>query len=176
VSELTSTAGIVALAALALAGVGIALSALLYARLREIRGAQRVVLGAGGTRDLVEQGSHLERRLDELAAAQRSDAAGAEERMVTAERRLDRALSHASVVRYDAYNEMSGRQSSSIALLDEHGDGVVVSSILHREQARVYAKDVNGRDSELGISPEERQAIDAAMAGGTDGGSPEPSR
>ena len=52
------------------------------------------------------------------------------------------------MIRYDAYNEMSGRQSSSMALLDEKGTGVVMSSILHRDQARLYVKGV--RDGEPG--------------------------
>jgi len=50
--------------------------------------------------------------------------------------RHDRA---APLVRYDAYNELSGHQSLSIALLDEHQSGIVLSCIHHCDQARVYA-------------------------------------
>jgi hypothetical protein len=176
VSELTSTAGIVALVALGLAGVGIAVAAVLYVRLREVRGAQSVVLGDGGSRDVVAHGRELADRVDGLAERQREDNAAVDERLLAAERRLERVLSRASVVRYDAYDEMTGRQSSSIALLDDHADGVLVSSILHREQARVYAKRVSKGDSELGISPEEKQAIDVAMGGESGGGPPSPGR
>ena len=63
------------------------------------------------------------------------------------------------MLRYDAFNETSGRQSSSVALLDEHGNGVVISAILQREQARVYAKPLRGGGSELELSPEELEAI-----------------
>jgi Protein of unknown function (DUF4446) len=70
------------------------------------------------------------------------------------------------VIHYDAYNEMSGRQSSSIALLDDHRDGVVLSSILHREQARLYAKPVRSGRSELDLSPEEQAAVDTALGRG----------
>jgi ATP-dependent Clp protease adapter protein ClpS len=66
-------------------------------------------------------------------------------------------------VRYDAYNEMSGQQSSSVALLDSHRSGVVVSSIAHRDQARVYVKQVHNGQSELELSPEEQEAIETAM-------------
>jgi hypothetical protein len=59
---------------------------------------------------------------------------------------------------------MSGQQSSSYALLDSHRSGVVVSSILHREQARVYVKRVHNGESELDLSPEEQEAIDAAFS------------
>jgi hypothetical protein len=60
---------------------------------------------------------------------------------------------------------MSGRQSSSIALLDENGTGVVMSSILHREQARLYAKGVKDGQSDVELSPEENEAIEAAQTG-----------
>ena len=60
---------------------------------------------------------------------------------------------------------MSGQQSSTMALLDANSSGVVVSSILHRDHARVYVKQVHEGESELELSPEEREAIEAAMAG-----------
>ena len=92
-------------------------------------------------------------------------AAGLEGRMAGAEARIDGCVAYRSLVRYDAYNEMSGRQSSTIALLDAHRSGVVVSSIVHRDQARVYVKKVHEGESELELSPEEREAIDTALAG-----------
>ena len=83
--------------------------------------------------------------------------------MGAAEGRIDGCVSYRSLVRYDAYGEMSGRQSSSLALLDAHRSGVVVSSILHREQARVYVKQVRNGHSELELSPEELEAIEHAL-------------
>jgi hypothetical protein len=59
--------------------------------------------------------------------------------------------------------EMTGRQSSSIALLDSHGNGVVLSSILHREQARLYVKPVSEGLSDFDLSPEENEALEVAM-------------
>jgi hypothetical protein len=66
-------------------------------------------------------------------------------------------------VRFDAYNEMSGRQSSSIALLDTTGSGIVVTSIHHRDQARVYAKQVRDGRSEIELAPEEQEAVKIAL-------------
>ena len=83
--------------------------------------------------------------------------------MQTAEQRIDGCVAHLALVRYDAYGEMSGRQSSSLALLDAHRCGVVISAIHHREQARVYVKTVRGGESDLELSPEEREAIDNAL-------------
>jgi hypothetical protein len=61
---------------------------------------------------------------------------------------------------------MSGQQSTSIALLDSRHTGIVVSSIHHRDQARVYAKQVIDGKSELQLSPEEEEAVRIALAGG----------
>ena len=60
---------------------------------------------------------------------------------------------------------MSGRQSTSIALLDATRSGVVLSSIHHRDQARLYAKQVHDGRAELELSPEEAEAVRLAMAG-----------
>ncbi len=86
------------------------------------------------------------------------------ERMEAAEHRLDHAVAHRALVRYDAYGEMSGRQSTSIALLDETRSGIVLSSISHRDQARLYAKQVHGGQPELQLSPEEEEAIRLALS------------
>ena len=85
--------------------------------------------------------------------------------METAERRIDRTIAYRSLVRYDAYGEMSGRQSTSIALLDATRSGVVLSSIHHRDQARLYAKQMRDGTPELELSPEEDEAIRLALEG-----------
>ncbi len=74
-----------------------------------------------------------------------------------------RALAHRALVRYDAYNELSGRQSVSIALLDDERSGIVLSCIHHRDQARVYAKQVLDGQAELELSPEEAEAVRLAL-------------
>jgi hypothetical protein len=69
-------------------------------------------------------------------------------------------LQHLAVVRYDAYGDMGGRLSWSMALLDDNGDGVVLTSINSRNDARSYAKEVAGFESESKLSPEEEEAIE----------------
>ena len=68
-------------------------------------------------------------------------------------------LRHLAVVRYDAFEEMGGRLSWSLALLDDRGDGVVLTSIRGRNEARTYAKSVTGWRSDQELSPEETEAI-----------------
>jgi hypothetical protein len=60
---------------------------------------------------------------------------------------------------------MSGHQSTSIALLDASRSGVVLSSIHHREQARLYAKQIRDGQGELELSPEEAEAVRRALDG-----------
>ena len=74
------------------------------------------------------------------------------------------ALRHVSVVRYDAFPDVGGHQSWSVALLDDAGDGVVLTSIHGRSDARSYAKTVAAWSSEQPLSPEEEQALSHARA------------
>src|SRR5215218_8305482 len=72
------------------------------------------------------------------------------------------ALRHLAVVRYDAFGDMGGHLSWSLALLDDSGHGVVLTSIHGRSEARTYAKNVSGWASEQQLSPEEEEAIGSA--------------
>jgi len=75
------------------------------------------------------------------------------------------AVQHVGMVRYDAFEDVGGRLSFSCALLDDRGDGVVVTSINGRQDTRVYAKPVSGGRSSHNLSEEEETAIQQALAG-----------
>jgi Protein of unknown function (DUF4446) len=170
VHDLTSTAGIVAIAAGAVAVVALGFNIGLAVKLRRIRAEQRLVLG-GRQQDIVAHAAALQAQFEALHGYVEDAAARLDARMGTAERRIDRTMAYRALVRYDAYGDMSGRQSTSIALLDETRSGLVLSSIHHREQARLYAKQVRAGKSELQLSPEEDEAIRIALEG-DGGGSP----
>ena len=74
------------------------------------------------------------------------------------------ALRNVALVRYDAFSEMSGRMSFSLALLDEKGDGVTLSAITGSGETRVYAKGVADGKGEHDLSPEEQQAVSSALS------------
>ena len=160
----TSTTELVAIAAAAVAAIALVGAIALAITLARVRSAQRQVLGAHGERDLVAHAVDLHEAFEALRehveeVGQRLDA-----RLANAERRLDGAVTHRALVRYDAYNEMSGHQSLSIALLDANRSGIVLSSIHHRDSARLYAKQVNAGAAELTLSPEEEEALRLALA------------
>jgi hypothetical protein len=74
------------------------------------------------------------------------------------------ALRHLAVVRYDAFGDMGGHLSWSLALLDDGGDGVVLTSIHGRSEARTYAKSIVGWTCQQQLSPEEDEAVSHARS------------
>jgi Protein of unknown function (DUF4446) len=74
------------------------------------------------------------------------------------------ALRHLAVVRYDAFGDMGGHLSWSLALLDDGGNGVVLTSIHGRSEARTYAKNISSWTCDQAMSPEEEEAVKLAKA------------
>ena len=107
----------------------------------QVRGSLVARLGSGGADDLPEDALGLRHEV----AALRAEAGS--------------ALKHLAVVRYDAFGDMGGHLSWSLALLDDHGDGAVLTSIHGRNEARSYAKPVTRWTCEQALSPEEEDAI-----------------
>ena len=164
--ELTSTTGIVALAAATVALIALLLAIVLAVRIRRLRAAQTAVLGPHGSQDLVTYVQSVGEGFTDLREWVERALSQVDDRLATASDRIDGSIAYRSLIRYDAYGEMSGHQSSSVALLDAHKSGVVISSILHRDQARVYVKQLNEGVPTLELSPEEQEAVDTALAGG----------
>jgi hypothetical protein len=163
--ELSDPAGVAALAAGAIAIFALILAIVLAVQLRRLRAAQRAVLGEEAATDLVAHAASLQQGFVELRDWVEDMAAGLDERMAAAEQRLDGAITYRSLVRYDAYGELSGHQSATVALLDAQRNGVVLSNIAHRQTARLYCKQVIDGEGELELSPEEVEAIRLALAG-----------
>ena len=127
---------LVALAATAVALLALTASTLLARRVLRLERAARAPLtavGRGGA-DLAQQVAQL-----------RADVAT--------------SLRHVAVVRYDAFGDLAGRLSFSAALLDDAGDGIVLTSINGRSDTRTYAKGVSGGTSPHPLSPEEQEAV-----------------
>jgi hypothetical protein len=165
VNDLSDPAGVAALAAGAVALLALLLAAVLAVRVRRLRAAQRVVLGDQGESDLVAHSASLQEAFAALRERVEEVAANVDERLGVAEARLDGAIAYRSLVRYDAYGELTGNQSTTIALLDAERNGVVLSSIVRRDTARIYCKQVVDGRGELELSPEEAEAVRRALAG-----------
>jgi gas vesicle protein len=160
--ELTTTQGIVALGAAAVALVALLFAIVLGVKLRRMRNSQRAVLG-DGQRDLVTHAKEIQTAFTQMRDWVEESIEHFERRMGEVESRVDGCVAYSSLVRYDAYNELSGQQSSSMALLDSRKSGLVLSSIVHRDQARLYVKELHEGEASLELSPEEQSAVDQAL-------------
>jgi hypothetical protein len=165
VDELTQPAGVAALAAGGVALIALVTTFVLAFRIRRLRADQRAVLGSSGRDDLVAHASLLQQAFEDLHQRVEEMAQRLDGRMAAAEERLDGAIAYRALVRYDAYGELSGHQSTSLALLDAGHSGVVLSSIANRETARIYCKQVHAGEGELELSPEEAEAVRLALSG-----------
>jgi hypothetical protein len=110
----------------------------------------------------------VRRQVDDLQAL-RGDLQVVHDNTETLRDMLKDSLSRVAVVRYDAFEDMGGALSFSAALLDELGDGVIVSAINGRTETRTYAKAVRGGTSEHHLSDEEALAIEQALTTGQKG-------
>jgi len=160
-----------ATAVVAVAGAGVAVLGLLagvaaHLRVGRLRRAYAALLGDAQGSDLVGVvGQHVravEGMRGELSAAQ-AEVAGLRGD-------VEQSLRHVAVVRYDAFGDMGGRLSFSAALLDDSGDGLVITSINGRSETRSYAKGVRAGSSEQPFSPEEEAAVASAVRAGREAG------
>ncbi|NLJ41304.1 MAG: DUF4446 family protein [Clostridiales bacterium] len=109
---------------------------------------------------------NLEYMLNEhLAMVKRVDSRvrGLDKNLEGINKRLSNRIKKAPVIRYNPFEEMGGNQSFSLALLDEHGDGVVLTGLYSREGSAVFAKPVLRGRSEHPLSEEEKRSIDMAL-------------
>jgi len=136
-------------------GVGLLVALFAHLRLRKLR-RNLDILQAG---DDAESFLSSAAKQVELVARLRAELSAVEGRMQRLRLDVADALRHVAVVRYDAFRDMGGRMSFSAALLDDAGDGLVISAIHGRTETRSYAKGVKGGASDQQLSPEERQAI-----------------
>ncbi|GAB7007533.1 hypothetical protein JCM18899A_50080 [Nocardioides sp. AN3] len=96
----------------------------------------------------------------------RADILGLRQEVAALSAESKQTFRHLAVVRYDAFGDMGGHLSWSLALVDDAGDGVVLTSIHGRSDARSYAKSIGGWTSDAQLSPEEEEAIASARPRG----------
>ncbi len=148
------------LSLIALIAIGLSVLALLFA-----------IVGSGGRRPKESSGPI---RMDDALRGVLEGQAAQIKRLEQAVRVLNGAdkrqqvliegsVRHVSLLRYDAFEDVGGRLSFSCAMLDDHGSGVVLTSINGRQETRVYAKPITERASTYNLSVEESEAIRQAM-------------
>lgn len=131
----------------------------LLAQLMRLRRRYAFLLRTDQTKDLGELFADNGRRIERLEGAHESLkalAAGIAEKQ-------RRSLQGVGIVRFDAFDDVGGQQSYAVALVDEAGNGVIVSSVYSRNDSRTYAKEVRGGRCPQTLSSEEQEALDIAV-------------
>ena len=156
--------------------VALIVAIVLCVKLRRVRADQRVLLPDGERVAIVERQASLARagdrvndRFDELRAE-------VTRLMEHTNAGLRGALRFQGLVRYDAFQDMGGQQSWSMAILTGERTGAIITSLHARDHARVYLKQVTAGVSEQRLSPEEQRALAAAMADPAPSITPTPER
>lgn len=142
--------------------VALVLAGVLWVRVRRGRAAQRLLLPDGTSVSLVDRQADLQQRIDTVVAGVDDLRALVDRQAEVTARELATALRFQGLVRFDAFRDMGGNQSWSVALLDQNDDGTVITCLHARDHARVYMKEISAGRSEQRLSPEEERAIEMA--------------
>jgi hypothetical protein len=135
----------------------------LWVKLRRVRAAQTVLLADGSEGGLIEHQAALNRAMERQV--DRLDGLAAEIRALRdyTEQGLRDALRFQGLVRYDAYGDIGGAQSWSMAILNADRTGAIITSLHARDHARVYLKQMDDGVPSHRLSPEEERAVEMAM-------------
>ena len=150
--------GVIVVGAVAL--VALVLVVALAVRTSRMKSQYAVLSAADGRASFVEV---VARKAEEVEGL-RDDVARLADELRGTRRELQMAIRHVGVVRYDAFGDMGGRMSFSAALVDDHGNGFVLTSVHARSESRSYVKQLRGGMAEVSLSPEESAAVADAVA------------
>lgn len=157
--QATQILAIIAIILAVAAGVGLGLT---YRLLRRYIRNQRVVLGSRGTVDIVEHVAAVDEKMANIRVALEDLTLAARDHDV----RIDTTLSRVGIVRFDAYQDLGGRQSTAVSFLNSLGDGVVITTVVSRDFARMYVKLIKDGESDIPLAPEETEAVEQAKGAG----------
>lgn len=136
-------------------GIGLVLATITWILLRRTRRDLLLVRGEHDQRSIVESVAAQIRHTQDL----RTDVERVQQALKIVQRDVSAALRHVSVVRFDAFGDMGGRLSFTAAILDDNGDGLLLTSIHGHTESRTYLKTVVERKVDGRTSPEEDEAI-----------------
>ena len=152
---------ILALVGVVVGVVGVVLAALAWFRLARLQRSYDLLSVVEGRENYVDVLARTREEFGELTM----DVHELNKRVEGVRADLTLALRHVSVIRYDAYGDMAGRYSFSAALLDDTGDGLIITSIHGRQETRSYLKGIAQGRPDIPLSPEEEEAVKMAKGG-----------
>ncbi len=153
-----AVSGVLLLLSLAIGITGIVVGVVALLRLAHVRRSYALLEAAEGRETFVDVTA---RTIEEFHVL-RDDVHALDAELALTRRQLAAALRHVSVVRYDAFGDLGGRYSFTAALLDDSGDGLLLTSIHGRSETRTYLKGISGGEPDIELSPEELEAVKLA--------------
>ena len=78
-------------------------------------------------------------------------------------KRMENAYQKMGIVKYDAFNQMGGQLSFSLALLDENKNGFIINSVHSTEGCYSYTKEIKNGESSISLGKEEEEALATAI-------------
>ncbi len=109
-------------------------------------------------KDLEDTITALEQNLADLSQAKDK----IEKEIAVINTKLQKSIRGLEVIRFNPFPDQGGNQSFAIGMLDENGDGLVLSSLYSRERMSVFAKPVKNNKSEFELSDEEKEVLEKA--------------
>ncbi|GDX32416.1 hypothetical protein LBMAG15_13500 [Actinomycetes bacterium] len=149
---------VIALAGVVIGVVGLVVAVIALVRLSHLRRSLVLLEAADGRETFVGVVARSVEQFHEL----RRDVADLDRVLTKTRHDVAESLRHVSVIRYDALGDLGGRYSFSAALLDDAGDGLVLTSIHGRAETRTYLKGLTGGKPDIELSPEEMKAVELA--------------
>ena len=149
---------IIAILALIVAAIAATGLVLVYRSLQRYRRNQYVIMGSRGSVDIVEHVSAVDDKLTNMRLALEDLTLAARDHDV----RIDGSLSRVGIVRFDAYHDLGGRQSTAVAFLNAASNGVVITTVVSRDFARMYVKLIKDGQGDIPLAPEEADAVSQA--------------
>jgi hypothetical protein len=104
------------------------------------------------------------RSIDDRAVRNRADVDDMIRRLASLEEHAPHALSRFAVIEFDAFGNITGNQSRSISLLNDRGDGLVITLLTYRDDSVFYTKEVRAGRGVQELSPEEQASVDRALS------------
>ena len=154
--------GVLVILALSVGLVGVVVGVIALVRLAQVRRSYALLQAAEGRDTFVD----ITARTIEDFGRLRTEVTALDAEIALTREQLSHALRNVSVVRYDAFNDLGGRYSFTAALLDDLGDGLVLTSIHGRTETRLYLKGINHGVPDIELSPEELEAVKLAKGEG----------
>lgn len=132
------------------------LSALTFYLRRLVKSKKAVINGLAANKDLAEIVTELQQNINLLSdkVKQLTNTSLSNREL------LSETIKHVGLVKFDAFNDVGGKLSFALSLLNEKGDGVVITSINGRTDTRVYAKTITGGKAAVSLSAEEQTALE----------------